>query len=194
MTALARLIPCPHHLESDGIELWLPLSDAWARVRYGNLVQSRLARGLFSLRTMASWRRQLPPPFVRLDDLRSSGTQPGFQVLVDDAPREVVVGAIGQVWRCDIPFVHFGDAKAFMAFQDAGYVKVAWALHLTPRAAGATHLELEVRVQATDERAWKKFRRYFRVIGPASRFIRRSMLRSLAREIESGHQVHAGGV
>ncbi|HXU80668.1 MAG TPA: hypothetical protein VN914_04685 [Polyangia bacterium] len=40
-----------------------------------------------------------------------------------------------------------------------------------------------MRVDATDDASWKRFRRYFRFIGPASRFIRRSALHSFAREL-----------
>ena len=62
-------------------------------------------------------------------------------------------------------------------------MKVAWAIRVSPLGERATHLELEVRVSATDDAAWRRFRRYFRLIGPASRFIRRSLLRALAREL-----------
>ncbi len=191
MPALARLIPCPHRLETDGIDVAAPLADVWARVRQGNLAQSRVVRALFSVRTLASRAKgHEVRPSLRLDDLQSSTERPGFQVLVDDAPREVVVGAVGQVWRLDIPFVHVADAAEFLAFQEPGFVKVAWAIQLTPLGASATHVGLEVRVHATDERSWAKFRRYFHIIGPASRFIRRSMLRQLVQELERAHVQH----
>ena len=120
---------------------------------------------------------------MHLDDLTSAPQRPGFQILVDDPPREVVAGAIGQVWRLRIPFVHVDGAGAFAAFAEPGYVKVAWAIRVSPLGDGCTHLELEVRVSATDDAAWRRFRRYFRVIGPASRYIRRSLLRALVREL-----------
>lgn len=84
--------------------------------------------------------------------------------------------------QLDIPFVHVGDDGAFAAFSQPGYIKVAWALRVLPRGARKSHVEFEVRVAATDEASWRKFRRYFRVIGPFSRFIRRSLLRALARD------------
>ena len=50
---------------------------------------------------------------------RAAGVErPGFQVLADEPPREVVVGAIGRVWEADIPFVHVVDAEAFAAFTE----------------------------------------------------------------------------
>jgi hypothetical protein len=39
-------------------------------------------------------------------------------------------------------------------------------------------------VDATDDAAWRKFQRYFAVIGPGSRFIRRSLLTALAHDLE----------
>ena len=62
-------------------------------------------------------------------------------------------------------------------------MKVAWAIRLSPLDEGSTHLELEVRVSATDDAAWRRFRRYFHLIGPGSRYIRRSLLRALGREL-----------
>ena len=70
----------------------------------------------------------------------------------------------------------------FLAFSSSHYVKVAWSIRVLPLDPASARLEVEVRVTATDDVAWRKFTRYFRVIGPASRFIRRSLLRALARE------------
>ena len=77
--------------------------------------------------------------------------------------------------------MHVADEQSFAEFSQPDFVKVAWAIRVLPRGAQKSHVELEVRVAATDEAAWRKFRRYFRVIGPFSRFIRHSLLRSLAR-------------
>jgi hypothetical protein len=78
--------------------------------------------------------------------------------------------------------VHVGSAAEFQAFSTPRYVKVAWALRVSPLGPASSHLEVEVRVTATDDIAWGNFRRYFRLIGPASRFIRRSLLGALAAE------------
>jgi hypothetical protein len=185
VTALDRLIPEPRLVEINRIDLAAPAERVWNRLRHGALGQSRLTRALFAVRTLAS--RHDPaarqPGSVRLDDMRSSPDAPGFQIFVDSQPREVAVGAIGQVWRLNIPFVHVPDAAAFAAFATPDFVKVAWAIRVSPLDATTSHVELEVRVTATTERAWRRFRRYFRLIGPGSRYIRRTLLRALAREI-----------
>jgi hypothetical protein len=181
MTALQRLIPGPHLTETDHIDVAAPAAEVWHRVRHGEVAHSLTVRALFRLRTVASLHAGEASPTVRIESLRSSPEHPGFQVLVDEPPLEVAVGAIGKVWQLDIPFVHVEDERAFAAFEEPGFIKVAWAIRVRPRSAQTSHVEIEVRVAATDVAAWRKFRRYFRVIGPFSRFIRRSLLRALAR-------------
>jgi hypothetical protein len=194
MTALDRLIPQPRLAEVTHVDLAAPPTQVWARVRHAALGHTPATRALFALRTLIDRGRNTAraPAAVAIDDMRSSADRPGFQVLVDDAPREVAVGAIGQVWRLRIPFVHVDGAEAFRRFSMPSYVKVAWAIRLIPLDDASTRLELEVRVAATDDAAWRKFNRYFRFIGPASRFIRRSLLRALAREFGRPGGVGAG--
>jgi hypothetical protein len=184
MTALDRLVPRARLVEIDRVDLDAPASVVWPRVRHGMLGESPVTRALFALRTLTSLGEagSRPTGAIRIDDLTSSPETPGFQILVDDPPREVAIGAIGQVWRPTIPFVHVAEAAAFAAFDRADFIKVAWALRVAPRPDGGSHLELEVRVAPTSLRAWRRFRRYFAVIGPASRHIRRSLLRGLVRE------------
>jgi hypothetical protein len=185
MHALDRLIPCPDLVETDWVTIAAPPDQVWDRVRHGVLGETLLTRALFALRTLGEPRRAVRPPSgVRLDAMRSSPEAPGFQVLIDDPPSEVAVGAIGKVWRIRIPFVHVPDAHTYAAFAAPGLVKVAWALRVRRLADDCSRLDVEVRVAATSDEAWGRFRRYFRVIGPGSRYIRRTMLRGIAREME----------
>ncbi len=156
-------------------------------MRHGDLAQSPLVRALFAVRTLPSRLagKRAAGASLRIADFASSPEHPGFQVLIDAPPHEVAVGAIGKVWRLEIPFVHLTSAEAFAAFADAGFVKVAWAIRLSSLGEGATRLAFELRVDATDDESWRKFRRYFHVIGPGSRFIRRSLLRNLASRVEA---------
>jgi hypothetical protein len=133
------------------------------------------------LRVLASAEARRASATLQIDSLRSSPERPGFQVLAEQPPMEVAVGAIGKVWKLDIPFVHVADETAFATFSEPGFIKVAWAIRVLPRGPERSHVELEVRVAATDTSSWRKFRRYFRVIGPFSRYIRHSLLRGLAR-------------
>ena len=184
MSALDRLIPAPALLEIDRVELAVDASRAWNAVRDLDLAQSPLVRTLFAIRTIPDRLQGKATPLrLRLNDLMSTPAKPGFQVLVEDAPHELAAGAIGKVWRPVIPFVHVADAAAYAAFSEAGYIKVAWALRVVAERADTSRVEFELRVAATDEDALKKFKRYFRLIGPASRFIRHLLLAQLERDL-----------
>ncbi|MDB4939335.1 MAG: hypothetical protein JWP87_6307 [Labilithrix sp.] len=184
MTGLDRVIPTPALLEIDDIDLAIPPSRAWEVLRHGDLGDSPLVRALFAVRTLPERlaHKAGGKLTLRIDELKSSTTHPGFHVLVDDPSREVVAFAIGKVWHLEIPFVHTEGAEAFRSFSEPGFVKVAWALRITPRGEHDTHVEIELRVDATDRESWSKFRRYFALVGPVSQFIRRSLLSSLARK------------
>jgi hypothetical protein len=182
MTLIAKLIPEPGLVEVDHVELAAPPARVWQHLRHGNLGQAALIRALFALRTLPSRTRGERSDFVFcIDELGSTPDKPGFQVLGDDPERAVTVGAIGKVWQLDIPFVHVADAAAFAAFAARDHVKVAWEIRLSPLGERDTRLDFELRVAATDERAWRRFRHYFRIIGPGSHFIRASILADLER-------------
>jgi hypothetical protein len=184
MSALDRLIAEPRRRELDHVDLAASTDEVWESVRHRDLPQSRLTRALFALRTLPERLagRTVDGVVLRLDDMQSSVELPGFQILAD-GPHEVVVGAIGKVWRLAIPFTHVPDATAFAAFDEPGWIKVAWALRVVPRDDLGSRLELELRVDATDDASWTKFKRYFLLIGPPSRLIRRSMLAALTERI-----------
>ena len=182
MTGLDVVLPTPRKLELSSVELALTPERAWEVVRHEDLARSALVKALFALRTLPSrFTGTVEKVELRLDALASSPERPGFQILVDE-PREVVVGAIGQVWQIDIPFVHVDGPAAYAAFSEPGWVKVAWALRVLPVGDGDSRIEIEVRVDATDEESWRRFERYWMVIGPGSHFIRRTLLAALARE------------
>jgi hypothetical protein len=185
MSALDRLLPAPRLREISHVDLAAPPARVWEQIRHEDLARAPSIRALFALRALPSRLLGRAPERaeLRLDDLVSTPERPGFQVLADDPPREVAVGAIGKVWRGEIPFRHVEDEAAFAAFTESGYVKVAWALTVAWLGQEDSRLTVEVRVSATDDASWEKFQRYFRFIGPGSRFIRHAALASLAREL-----------
>jgi hypothetical protein len=185
MTMLEQIAPAPALVEVDGIELAVPPARAWEILRNEDLGSSPLVRALFAVRTLPERLagRNAFDASLRLDDLRSTLAHPGFQILAEQAGSEVVIGAIGKLWHLDIPFVHVADANAFRDFATPGFVKVAWAIRVAPLGDSDSRVTIEVRVDATDNDSWIRFRRYFAVIGPGSRFIRKSVLASLARRL-----------
>jgi hypothetical protein len=193
MTALDRILPEPALVERHHVDVAAPAKRVWRHARHLDLARIPWVRMLFALRTLPD---RIPgrdaPLHVRIDDLVSSRAAPGFQILSDDPPYEVTVGAIGKVWRPTIPFVHVDGAEPFANFAQRGFVKVAWAIRVVPRPpksmpVGGCRVEVEVRVRATDPASWRLFERYFRMIGPASRLIRRSALTERELTQLAGH-------
>jgi len=183
---LDSLIPTPGLVEVDRKVIAAPAEAVWDYLRHGDLGKSPLIRALFALRTLPDrLRHKAVDTAVRIDDLKSTPERPGFQILWDDPPREFSVGAIGKVWQAEIPFVHVTSIDEFNRFDTPDYIKVAWSVRVNPRSELRCEVEFELRVAATDEAAWAKFRRYFAVIGPASHFIRRTVLSSLVDELGS---------
>ena len=184
MSLLDLLIPKPALVEIDRAELAVDAQRAWEAVRDLDLAQSTLVRSLFAIRTIPDRLKGSEGQLrLQLDDLVSTPDKPGFQILAEDVPHELAAGAIGKVWQPVIPFVHVPDGAAFAAFSQEGYIKVAWALRVVPETDRTSRVEFELRVVATDEHAWKKFSRYFRLIGPGSHLIRRVLLAQLEREL-----------
>jgi hypothetical protein len=185
-TALDRVIPAPRLVEVDHVDLAVSPRRAWDEVRHGDLGDAPLARALFLVRTLPDRLAQRGSGAklqLRVDALHSSPESPGFQILADDGRSEVVIGAIGKVWHLQIPFVHVDGAEAFRAFSEPRFVKVAWALRVTPRGEHDSRVTLELRVDATDAESWARFGRYFAVIGPGSRFVRRALFAALAERL-----------
>jgi hypothetical protein len=183
MNSLDRLIPEPRLVEVDHVDVGVPADRAWQLVRHVDLARSPVIRALFAVRTLPSRLagREVETAALRIDDIAGIG-RPGFRILAE-SDAEVAVGAIGKVWKLDIPFADVEDAETYARFSETGYAKVAWSLRALSRGAHRARIVVEVRVSATDEESWSRFRQYFRVIGPASRFIRRQVLGSLARDL-----------
>jgi hypothetical protein len=189
MNVLDGLIPEPQRLELDHVDVAAPPDQAWRTARYGDLAGSPIVRALFTVRTLPARLRgdDVGPTAMRIDDIVSAAG-PGFRLLAE-SEREVAVGAIGKVWQLDIPFVDVRAAEEFLRFREPGYAKVAWAIRVLPRGESGSRIEVEVRVSATDDESWRRFRRYFQLIGPASRWIRHHLLASFASELGSPEAV-----
>lgn len=174
---LEQLIPAPRKVEVNTQDLAALPMAVWEHVRHGDLGDAPFARALFALRTLPSRlsRGSIGPLRLGIDNLLSTPDQPGFQLLGEQPGHELTVGAIGKVWRLDIPFLHVESAIAYAHFAEPGWIKVAWAIRLEALGDAATRLFFELRIDATDEMAWAKFSRYWLIIGPGSHFIRRAL-------------------
>lgn len=175
MNPLDLLIPIADLSETNAVDVAASPERVWQRVRHLDLGESAIAKALFGVRTGSVAE-------LSIDGLTSSPEHPGFRVLVDEAPHAFAVGAIGKVWKIDIPFVHVESASDFESYREPREVKVAWAVRVEPLTPGGSRVVVEVRVKATDAVSLRRFRAYFALIGPGSRLIRRAILARLVRE------------
>ena len=125
--------------------------------------------------------RQAPPSILSAGSdtpILEVATKGGFIYLADDAPREVVVGAVvaappgarGKLTpdRFKQPF-------------PPGFAVAAMNFRVTPDGAGGSVVSTETRVFASDASARRRFAAYWRVIYPGSAIIRRMWLRAIER-------------
>ena len=105
-----------------------------------------------------------------------------FGRLEEAPPREIVLGVAGRFWRPT------GNVQPFRR-QDfdgpvgRGLARAVWNFALRDTGDGHTLLSTETRVVCGDAASRRKFRLYWRVVGPFSGLIRRSMLRAIRREV-----------
>jgi len=181
MSNLDRFVPAPRLREVTHVDVGVPLVQAHEVVRHFDLASSALVRALFVLRTVPARMRGETPATasLRLDDIGAVGT--GFQIFVDE-PSSFLVGSVGRFWEPDIPFRTI-PASDFGSFEESGWGKLAWEVRFEARGDHATRITVEVRVTAGDDASWQKFRHYFALIGPFSRYIRRHVLELVVRQL-----------
>jgi hypothetical protein len=110
-----------------------------------------------------------------LIDVATSG---GFVRLVDDAPRELLMGVV--VLRPPgAPPASTPDL--FRAALPPGYARATMNFLVKDDGAGGSVLSTETRVFAADPDSRRRFASYWRVIYPGSALIRRTWLRAIAR-------------
>jgi hypothetical protein len=186
-TLIDRFMPAPALRQVDCVAVATTPKRAWEVARTMDMYRIPLARALFQLRTLPERllagrrdRPRRPAPTARIDDI--AGAASGFQILAEETGREVVIGAIGKVWKPSIEFVRVPPAE-YAAFDQPGFVKVTWCVRVDARRGGGSWITVDVRVSATDRASLAKFQRYWTLIGPFSHWIRRSLLRLLSREL-----------
>lgn len=107
----------------------------------------------------------------------------GWGVLAETPGREVVLGAVTQPWEANVVFRAL-PADEFAAFNEPGYVKIAWTLRADPLTDRESIFRTETRAIATDAMARAKFRRHWSWLSPGIILIRGAMLGTLRSEAE----------
>ena len=107
----------------------------------------------------------------------------GWGVLASVPDREVVVGAVTKPWEANVVFRPLPAAQ-FAAFNEPGYVKIAWTLRADPIDEAESVFRTETRAIATDPIARTRFRRYWSIFSPGIIVIRWAVLGPVKKEAE----------
>jgi hypothetical protein len=132
---------------------------------------------------------------VRLRGLRVPGASIretldgyGFALLAERPGEEIVFGTTGRFWavRERSNMEPPADLDAFEAFDRPGWAKGAISIRVERLDHGSTNLVTATGVQCVDEHARRRFALYWALINVFSGWIRRDMLRAMARLAERG--------
>jgi hypothetical protein len=108
----------------------------------------------------------------------------GWGVLAEVPGREIVMGAVTQPWEPHTIF-RAVPPDEFRAFNEPGYVKIAWTLRADAAGPDTSIFRHETRATATDPTARSRFRRYWAAFSPGISLIRWLMLAPVKHEAES---------
>jgi hypothetical protein len=122
-------------------------------------------------------RRRLPVRGPLLDGFCKSGF-----VTLREAPDELVLGGVGRFWE-PTGGLRRVEAADFGEFAEPGFAKAAFNFQI--EADGKrTLVTTETRIATTDERARRRFARYWRLVHPGSALIRIAWLRAIRKRAE----------
>ena len=107
----------------------------------------------------------------------------GWGVLAEAPGHEVVMGAVTQPWHANVIFRSLPPDE-FVAFDEPGFVKIAWTLRADATTPHGSVFRTETRVATTDTAARARFRWYWARFSPGILLIRWLLLRPLRREAE----------
>jgi hypothetical protein len=178
---LKGFMPVYDVAERHRIRIDAPADIAFAAACEADLMRSTLVRVIFRSRELILGSRAEEAALAR--GLLALTTSKGWGVLDEIPGREVVVGAVTQPWKANVVFRAVAPAE-FAAFDEPGYVKIAWTLRADPIGTAASVFRTETRALATDAAARRAFKRYWSVFSPGIVAIRWIMLRPLKAEAE----------
>jgi hypothetical protein len=155
-------------------EVAAPPEAVYEAVKRLDLGGSPINRVLFLARGLGSHRS------IKLSDLMARG----FVLLGEDPPRELVLGLVARPWTL-MGGVRRLDADGFRGFGQPRYARIGWSFDVRP-SGRTSRLLTETRIRCTDAASRRKFRWYWRLIGPFSGVVRREALLLIKRDAERG--------
>lgn len=176
-----RFVPAGDVVERHAVRVRAPASATWEAALEQRLDDSLAVRLVFFLRSVPArlLGRYRPSP-TEAGTLLEQTKALGWGVLSETPGREVVMGAVTRPWEADVTF-HALPPERFAAFDEPGWVKIAWTLEAEPLGDGRSRFRTETRAVATDDDARRRFRRYWRVVAPGVVLVRLLSLVSVRR-------------
>lgn len=171
---LDGFMPAYDIAERHHIRVRAPAATTFAAACETDLQESSVVRAIFKAREvlLGSESDRTPRPRGLLAVMKSIG----WGTLAEMPDREVVMGAVTQPWKANVVFRRL-PSDEFSAFNEPGYVKIAWTLRADSVSATESVFRTETRAVATDRVARAKFRRYWSFLSPGIVVIRWMMLR-----------------
>ena len=184
-TLLDRFLPECEVLERHQTRVAAPADVTFVAAREMSLAGSPVVRAIFRGRELlmrsapAQERPEERPPQSLIDEVLSIG----WGVLAQESGREIVIGAVTQPWKSEVKFRALPPDE-FAAFDEPGFAKIAWTIRAEPLGPATSRFYTETRVATTDADARKRFRRYWTMVSPGVRLIRRESLRLVRADAE----------
>ena len=180
-TLLDRYLPTYEVLERHHTRVAAPVEVTYAAARELSLMSSPVVRAIFRGREllMRAHAAGEQSPQSLIDEVLSIG----WGVLAQETGREIVLGAVTQPWEAEVHFRALPPDE-FASFDTPGFAKIAWTIRADPVGETTSRFTTETRVATTDPEARKRFRRYWTMVSPGIRLIRRESLRLVRSDAE----------
>lgn len=162
-------------IETHSIEIDAPSDVVFRALRTTDFTASPIIKTLMFLRSWKRAPKRLPKTLATLNAA-------GFGVLAEVENREIVLGVVGRFWRPTGNILPFDRAQ--FAAPIPGMAIGVWNFAVEPHGGGTT-LSTETRVVCGDPASRRKFLAYWFFVGPFSALIRRVMLRTIRRAVQS---------
>jgi len=174
MILIDQVMPAYDRREVHQRTIDAPPAAVWDAVHGLSSDDLKLMRALMGLRTLGRRREDGGRPV--LDGFRRMG----FELVAEEAGRELVVAGIGRFWELSGGLRRVEDREHFAGFDEPGYAKVAFNFRLDDN-----RLSTETRIAGTDAHASRRFGLYWLLVRPGSGLIRREWLRAIAKQARS---------